>query len=523
MIKIKRALISVADKQGLLNLANYLDQMGVEIISTGGTANALKEAGISVIPVSEVTNFPEMLDGRVKTLHPNILAGILAQRIPEHLQQLEVHKIEPIDLVIINLYPFAKTIAKPDVTLEEAIENIDIGGPTMLRAAAKNYKYVGVVVSPARYEELLMELKKNDGCLSVEFSYKLACEVFAHTAQYDSIIHQYLEKDPFPANLNLNYEKIFSLRYGENPHQQAGFYKDTQVTVPGIGNAKQLHGKELSYNNILDLDAALALAREFEEDSACAIIKHNNPCGVATGENQLTAYKLAYETDPTSAFGGIIGFNQQVEKSTAEEIVKTFIEAIIAPGFSQEALEILKTKKDLRLLEVAAWQNYSPTAQTPLATQQVALRTVGGGGLLVQDSDVQKITPQNLKIVTKRQPSPQEMKAMLFGWKVAKHVKSNAIVLAKENRTISIGAGQTSRVDSVKIAINKAGAGANAFGTIMASDAFFPFRDGIDLADKVGVRAVIQPGGSIRDDEVINAADEYAMTMIFTGIRHFKH
>lgn len=518
MIKVKRALISVADKQGLLHLANYLDQMGIEIISTGGTANALKEAGISVIPVSEVTNFPEMLDGRVKTLHPNIHAGILAQRIPEHLKQLEEHKIQPIDLVIINLYPFAKTIAKPDVMLEEAIENIDIGGPTMIRAAAKNYKYVGVVVSPARYEELLLELKKNDGCLSLELSYKLACEAFAHTAQYDSIIHRYLEKDPFPTNLNLSYEKVFPLRYGENPHQQAGFYKDTQITIPGIGNAKQLHGKELSYNNILDLDSALALVGEFEEDFACAIIKHNNPCGVAVDKNQSTAYKLAYETDSTSAFGGIIGFNRQVEKSTAEELVKTFIEAIIAPGFSQEALEILKTKKDLRLLEVSGGQNYSPQSTSHLP---FALRTVGGGGLLVQDSDVQKITSQDLKIVTKRQPSPQELRAMLFGWKVAKHVKSNAIVLAKENRTIGIGAGQTSRVDSVKIAINKASS--NAFGTIMASDAFFPFRDGIDLADKVGVRAVIQPGGSIRDEEVINAANEYAMTMAFTGIRHFKH
>ncbi|MDI6735601.1 MAG: bifunctional phosphoribosylaminoimidazolecarboxamide formyltransferase/IMP cyclohydrolase [bacterium] len=518
MIKIKQALISVSDKQGLLELANYLDQMGVEIISTGGTAKTLKEAGIAVIPVAEVTNFPEMLDGRIKTLHPHIHAGILAERIPEHLQQLEEHKIKPIDLVVVNLYPFAKTITKPDVELEEIIENIDIGGPTMIRAAAKNYKYVGVVVSPARYEELLLELKKNDGCLSLELSYKLACEAFAHTAQYDSIIHQYLEKNPFPLHLNLSYEKVFPLRYGENPHQQAGFYKNTQITLPGIGNARQLHGKELSYNNILDLDSALALVGEFEEDFACAIIKHNNPCGVAVDEQQLTAYKLAYETDPTSAFGGIIGFNRQVEKSTAEEIIKTFIEAIVAPGFSQEALEILKTKKDLRLLEVSAWQN-----QGPLTTYHLppALRTVGGSGLLVQDNDLKKIISQDLKIVTKRQPSPQEMKAMLFGWKVAKHVKSNAIVLAKENRTIGIGAGQTSRVDSVKIAINKTGS--NAFGTIMASDAFFPFRDGIDLADKVGVRAVIQPGGSLRDEEVIKAADEYAMTMAFTGIRHFKH
>ncbi len=521
MIRVKRALISVSDKQGLLTLANYLNQTGVEIISTGGTANALKEAGITVIPVAEVTNFPEMLDGRVKTLHPNIQAGILAQRTPEHLKQLEEQKIKPIDLVIINLYPFARTIAKPDVTLEEAIENIDIGGPTMIRAAAKNYKYVGVVVSPARYEELLLELKKNDGCLSLELSYKLACEAFAHTAQYDSIIHQYLEKDPLPIHLNLSYEKVSPLRYGENSHQQAGFYKNTQITVPGIGNAKQLHGKELSYNNILDLDSALALVSEFEEDFACAIIKHNNPCGVAVDGNQLTAYKLAYETDPISAFGGIIGFNRQVEKSTAEEIIKTFIEAIIAPGFSQEALEVLKTKKDLRLLEVSSWQNHSSPGRLEACPTLLALRTVGGGGLLVQTHDLKKISAQDLKIVTKRQPSPQEIKAMLFGWKVVKHVRSNAIVLVKENRTMGIGAGQTSRVDSVKIAINKAGS--NAFGTVMVSDAFFPFRDGIDLADKAGVRAIIQPGGSIKDEEIIQAADEYAMTMAFTGIRHFKH
>lgn len=514
MIKVKRALISVADKQGLFNLANYLDQMNVEIISTGGTATVLKEAGITVIPVSDITNFPEMLDGRVKTLHPKIHAGILAQRTPEHLKQLEEHEIKPIDLVIVNLYPFAKTIAKPDVPMEEVIENIDIGGPTMIRAAAKNYNYVGVITSPERYEEVLMELKENDGCLSSELSYKLACEAFAHTAQYDSIIHQYLEKDLFPTTLNLSYQKIQSLRYGENPHQRASFYKNPQITIPGISNAKQLHGKELSYNNILDLDSALELVKEFEEDFACVIIKHNTPCGVAVTNNQLMAYKFAYETDPTSAFGGIISFNQKVEKDTAEEIVKTFIEAIIAPGFTKEALEILKTKKDLRLLEVAPWQK-SLSSHTPLALRSI------GGGLLIQDSDVKMLTPEDLKVVTKRQPTEQEIKAMLFGWKVVKHIKSNAIVLAKEDRTVGIGAGQMSRVDSVKIAIDKALT--KTFGTIMASDAFFPFRDGIDLVSKVGVKAVIQPGGSIQDEEVIKAADEYDMAMIFTGIRHFRH
>ncbi|MEW6097499.1 MAG: bifunctional phosphoribosylaminoimidazolecarboxamide formyltransferase/IMP cyclohydrolase [bacterium] len=512
MIKVKRALISVADKQGLFNLANYLDQMNVEIISTGGTAKLLKEAGISVIPVSDITNFPEMLDGRVKTLHPKIHAAILAQRTPEHLNQLEEHGIKPIDLIIVNLYPFAKTIAKPDVTMEEAIENIDIGGPTMIRAAAKNYNYVVAVTSPARYEEVLRELKENDCCVSLELSYKLACEAFAYTAQYDSIIHQYLEKDPFPTTLNLTYQKIQSLRYGENPHQQAAFYKNPQITIPGISNAKQLHGKELSYNNILDLDSALELVKEFEEDFACVIIKHNNPCGVAVANKQLISYKLAQKTDPTSAFGGIISFNQKVEEDTAEEIVKTFIEAIIAPGFTKEALEILKTKKDMRVLEVAQWQNNLPFA--------TSIRSVVGG-LLVQDSDLKKITQQDLKVVTKLQPTEQEIKTMLFGWKVVKHIKSNAIVLAKENRTIGIGAGQMSRVDAVKIAIDKALS--EAFGAIMASDAFFPFRDGIDLADKAGVRGVIQPGGSIRDEEVINAANEYGMTMVFTGIRHFKH
>ncbi len=513
MIKVKRVLISVADKQGLFNLANYLNQMNVEIISTGGTANVLREAGISIIPVSDITNFPEMLDGRVKTLHPKIHAGILAQRTPEHLKQLEEHEIKPIDLVIVNLYPFAKTIAKLDVPLEEAIENIDIGGPTMIRAAAKNYNYVGVITSPERYEEVLIELKENNCCLSSELSYKLACEAFAHTAQYDSIIHQYLEKDSFPTTLNLSYQKLQSLRYGENPHQRASFYKDPQIIVPGISNAKQVHGKELSYNNILDLDSALQLVKEFEEDFACVIIKHNNPCGVAVTNNQLIAYRFARETDPTSAFGGIIGFNQKVEEDTAEEIVETFVEAIIASGFTEKALEILKTKKDLRLLEVTPWQKNS---LHPLLT----LRSVTGG-LLIQDSDVKKITQQDLKVVSKMQPTPQEIKAMLFGWKVVKHLKSNAIVLVKENRTIGIGAGQMSRVDSVKIAIDKAST--EAFGTIMASDAFFPFRDGINLADKAGVKAVIQPGGSIRDEEVIKAADEYGMAMVFTGIRHFKH
>jgi len=513
MIEIKRALISVSDKQGLFSLVNYLDQMKVEIISTGGTAAVLKEAGISVIPVSEITNFPEMLDGRVKTLHPNIQAGILALRTPEHLRQLEEHGIKPIDLVVINLYPFAKTIAKPGVTLEEAIENIDIGGPTMIRAAAKNYNYVGVITSPARYEEVLYELKKNDCCLSLELSYKLACEAFAHISQYDSLIHQYLEKDLFPTTLNLSYQKAQLLRYGENPHQQAAFYINPQISIPSISKAKQLHGKELSYNNILDLDSALELVKEFEEKFACVIIKHNNPCGAAVTDNQLTSYKLAYESDPISAFGGIISFNQKVEKDTAEEIVKTFIEAIIAPGFTKDALEILNRKKDLRLLEVANWQKN--ILNLPLSLRSVV------GGLLVQEADFKKITQQELKIVTKRQPTQQEINAMLFGWKVVKHIKSNAIVFAKEDRIISIGAGQMSRVDAVKIAINKAGA--QAFGSIMASDAFFPFRDGIDLADKVGVRAIIQPGGSIRDEEVIKAANDYGMAMVFTGIRHFKH
>ncbi|MEW6606450.1 MAG: bifunctional phosphoribosylaminoimidazolecarboxamide formyltransferase/IMP cyclohydrolase [bacterium] len=512
MIKVKRALISVADKQGLLNLANYLVQINVEIISTGGTSKTLQEAGIPVIPVSAITNFPEMLDGRIKTLHPNIHAGILAQRTSEHLKQLEEHNITPIDLVIINLYPFAKTIAKPDGTLEEAIENIDIGGPTMIRAAAKNYNYVGVITSPERYEAVLMELKKNDGCLSLELSYKLACEAFAHTAQYDAIIHQYLEKDLFPQTLNLTYQKAQSLRYGENPHQQAAFYRNPQNTIPGVSNAKQLHGKELSYNNLLDLDSALELVKEFEEDFACVIVKHNNPCGVAVTDNQLTAYQLAYETDSTSAFGGIISFNQDVEKDTAEELVKTFIEAIIAPGFTKEALEVLKTKKDLRLLEVTPWQR---NPSYPLHLRSVV------GGLLIQESDVHKITAQDFKVVSRRQPTPQEIKAMLFGWKVVKHIKSNAIVLCKGDRTLSIGAGQMSRVDSVKIAINKAGS--DAFGSIMASDAFFPFRDGIDLADRAGVRAVIQPGGSIRDEEIIKAIDEYGMAMVFTGVRHFRH
>lgn len=517
MIKIKRVLISVSDKTGLFPFVKCLNNMGCEIISTGGTANVIKEAGIPVALVSDVTGFPEMLDGRVKTLHPNIHGGILALRTQEHLSQLDTQGIKPIDMVVVNLYPFAKTIAKPEVTLEEAIENIDIGGPTMIRSAAKNYRYVTVIVNPARYEEITLLMKNNNGCLTEKIRYKLACEAFSHTASYDAVIHQYLEKDPFPDTINLTYSKAQVLRYGENPHQQAAFYKQGKIDQPCLSNAEQLHGKELSYNNLLDLDSGLELVKEFEE-TACVIIKHNTPCGVAISNKQVDAYNLALATDPISAFGGIIAFNRAITVKTAVEIVKTFAEAIIAPDFEKDALEVLKTKKDLRLLKIGSFE------QGLQSGYSLAIRSIVGG-LLLQDRDTKKITVQELKIVSKRAPSKEELEAMLFSWKVCKHVKSNAIVLAiggsTNNQLIGVGAGQMSRVDSVRIAIHKSLD--RAKGSVMASDAFFPFRDGIDEAAKAGISAVIQPGGSLRDDEVIKAADEYNMAMVLTGIRHFRH
>jgi len=514
LIKISRALISVSNKKGLVGFARGLSELGVEIISTGGTAKTLKEAGIPVKSVSEVTKFPEMLDGRVKTLHPNIHGAILADRRKEsHLKQLEEQGISPIDLVVVNLYPFAETIAKEGVTLEEAIENIDIGGPTMIRSAAKNFENVAVIVNPEKYQDILAELKQNQGSLSRETRFALAKEAFEHTADYDQMIYQYLAREDkdFPNRLNLSFEKIQDLRYGENPHQRAAYYRDKDAPAHSLVYARQLHGKELSFNNILDLDAAWSLVSEFTVPAA-VIIKHTNPCGVALASDLITAYEKAHLADPVSAFGSVIGFNKVVDQALAKKIGETFVEAIIAPAYHEEALEILTQKKDIRLL-------YIGEAREPQASAR-DLRRVDGG-ILVQDLDRGQDDRSQMKVVTEKQPSKEEWDDLLFAWRVAKHVKSNAIVLAKSLQTVGIGAGQMSRVDSTNLAAKKAGDLAR--GSVLASDAFFPFRDGIDAAARGGVTAVIQPGGSLRDAEVIAAANEHGIAMVFTGKRHFRH
>jgi phosphoribosylaminoimidazolecarboxamide formyltransferase/IMP cyclohydrolase len=509
---IKRALISVSDKSGILDFALKLHEMGVEIIATEGTAELLKKS-VPVTPVSSITKFPEMLDGRVKTLHPMIHAAILAKRNPEHLSQLEKLGVAPIDMVVVNLYPFKKIIKESD-DLERALENIDIGGVTLIRSAAKNYKDVVVVVNPSRYAEIIEELEEG-GDVSTKTRQILAIEAFLHTAEYDEIISSFLQKkfipeEEFPKNLSLRYQKIQDLSYGENPHQKAAFYREPDVVEPCVANAIQLHGKPLSFNNVYDANAAFELVKEFEEP-AVAIIKHTNPCGAAIGKTISEAYRKAYETDKVSAYGGIVGLNREVDRETAEQIASTFIEVVIAPGFSDEALKILKQKKNLRLLK------------TPPVT-----RTLPGwdikkvvGGLLVETMDVGKIDPNQFRVVSRRKPSEKEWKAALFGWTLVKYVKSNAIVLVTEDMAVGIGAGQMSRVDSAKIAIEKAGE--RARGAVLCSDGFIPFRDTVDEAAKVGVTAIIQPGGSVRDKEVTEAADEHDMVMIHTGIRHFRH
>ncbi|HUK57365.1 MAG TPA: bifunctional phosphoribosylaminoimidazolecarboxamide formyltransferase/IMP cyclohydrolase [Nitrospiria bacterium] len=522
-MKIQRALISVSNKEGVVELAKGLTAMGVEILSTGGTSKALKEAGIPVKDVADFTGFPEMLDGRVKTLHPKIHGGLLARRDdPTHLAQMKQQGLEPIDLVAVNLYPFEATVAKPDVRFEEAIENIDIGGPAMLRSSAKNFEHVTVIVDPRDYPRVLEELRSNKGTVSRETRLGLARKVFNHTARYDSVISAYLEnrvkeadRVRFPGVFTLQVEKVEDLRYGENPHQQAAFYREFHLAEPSISTAKQLHGKAMSFNNFLDANAGLELAKEFDR-TAAVIIKHNNPCGVATGETLLEAYTLARTTDPISAFGGVIAFNRPVDVETAEEIAKMFVEIVIAPGFERGALDVFKKKKDLRLLDVGPDLNATWERRGGMDMKRVV------GGLILQDRDLGRIDdPRKLKVVTKRKPTEEEYDAMAFAWIVCKHVKSNAIVYAKPGRTIGIGAGQMSRVDSVKIAIMKAQSSLS--GAVMASDAFFPFRDGLDEAAKAGIRAVIQPGGSIKDEEVIRAADEHDMAMVMTGMRHFRH
>ncbi|MEH7334057.1 bifunctional phosphoribosylaminoimidazolecarboxamide formyltransferase/IMP cyclohydrolase [Neobacillus drentensis] len=509
----KRALISVSDKSGVSEFARELDRLGFEIISTGGTKKMLQEQGIPVFGVSDVTGFPEILEGRVKTLNPYIHGGLLAKHDEkDHQKQLDEHGITPIQLVCVNLYPFQQTIEKPDVTVADAIENIDIGGPTMLRASAKNHQYVTVVVDPADYEKVLTELKA-DGSTKLETRRKLAAKVFRHTAAYDALIAEYmtdLAQEETPEKLTVTYELKQTLRYGENPHQQAAFYKKPLGSTFSIANAEQLHGKELSYNNINDADAALQIVKEFSEPAAVAV-KHMNPCGVGTGKTGFEAFEKAFAADPVSIFGGIIAFNREVDGQTAGKLHEIFLEIIIAPSFTKEALEILTAKKNLRLLTI-------PFEQAPKAEMKM---TTIEGGLLVQEQDRFTLEHAEISIPTKRQPTEAEWAAMKLGWKVVKHVKSNAIVVSSEDMTLGIGAGQMNRVGSAEIALKQAGT--KAEGAALASDAFFPMDDTVEAAAKAGITAIIQPGGSIRDADSIKKADEYGIAMVFTGVRHFKH
>lgn len=514
-MKIKRALISVSDKSGVVEFAQKLHAAGIEIISTGGTMKTLREAGIPVIYVSDVTGFPEIMDGRVKTLNPYIHGGILAIRDnAEHIAQMQEHHITGIDMVVVNLYPFRQTIAKPDVTLEDAIENIDIGGPSMIRAAAKNYNYVTVVVNPASYDTIAAELGEN-GEVSLKTRMALAQAAFTHTAEYDVCISEYLAgqlgQGQFAETRFAVWEKVQDLRYGENPHQKAAFYRDKYFKGPGIAKAKQLHGKELSYNNIVDVEAAYAIVAEFEKPAA-AVIKHTNPCGTGIGENLFDAYGKAYEADPVSAYGGIVALNRTVDGKTAAKMSEIFLEAVIAPAFSQEALGILTKKKNIRLLETEL-----PSKDS---LQDVEMKKVSGG-ILIQERDVYDAPAKELKVASKRQPTEAEWQQLLFAWKVVKHVKSNAIVVAGNDQTYGVGAGQMNRVGSAEIAFKQAGD--KAKGAVLASDAFFPFRDTVDAAAKAGITAIIQPGGSIRDEESIAVADEHGIAMVLTGVRHFKH
>jgi phosphoribosylaminoimidazolecarboxamide formyltransferase/IMP cyclohydrolase len=509
----KRALVSVSNKEGIVEFVQGLIEQGVEVISTGGTKKLLQEQGLNVIGISDVTGFPEIMDGRVKTLHPNIHGGLLAVRDNEtHMAQANELGIQPIDFVVVNLYPFKETVSKPDVTFEDAIENIDIGGPTMIRSAAKNHEYVTVLVDPADYGAVLTELKEN-GEVSKGLKQKLAAKVFRHTAAYDALISEYLTKqvgEESPESITVTFEKKQDLRYGENPHQKATFYKSAFATASSIAYAEQFHGKELSYNNINDADAALSIVKEFTEPAVVAV-KHMNPCGVGVGSTIEEAYERAYAADPVSIFGGIVAANREIDKATAEKLHEIFLEIVIAPSFSKEALEVLQGKKNLRLLTIDIAK--SAAASKKLTSVQ--------GGLLVQEEDILSLEDANVTIPTKRQPTEQEWEDLKLGWKVVKHVKSNAIVVAKDNMTIGIGAGQMNRVGAANIAL--AQAGEKAKGSALASDAFFPMDDTVEAAAKAGVTAIIQPGGSIRDEDSIKKADEYGIAMVFTGVRHFKH
>jgi phosphoribosylaminoimidazolecarboxamide formyltransferase/IMP cyclohydrolase len=516
MAKIERALLSVTDKTGIVAFAARLQAMGVEIISTGGTANLLREYSIPVKEVADLTGFPEMLDGRVKTLHPRIAAGILAVRgNAEHMRSLAEHDIPAIQMVVVNLYAFEKFANKPGVKREELIENIDIGGPTMIRAAAKNFQDVAVVVSPDQYDEILAELEENGGELGAARHWTLAQEAFLHTAAYDAAVSSRLlrvdaegvseAEEELPAKLQISALRASVLRYGENPHQKAALYK---LREEGIAGSEQLHGKELSYNNLVDLDAAWLLVQEFT-GTAAVIVKHTNPCGCAEQATLVEAYQKALEADPISAFGGVLAFNREVDKETAAEVTKLFVEAIAAPGFSDDALAILKAKKNLRLVKVKA-----------VRKPELVVKSITGG-LLAQTADTDVLDVTRLQVKSVREPSPEELKALLFGWKVCKHVKSNAIVYARAGQSVSVGAGQMSRVDSVKVGAMKAVL--PLAGTVLASDAFFPFPDGVEEAAKHGITAVIQPGGSVNDDKVIAAANALNLAMLFTGVRHFRH
>jgi phosphoribosylaminoimidazolecarboxamide formyltransferase / IMP cyclohydrolase len=526
---IRRALLSVSDKTGIVEFANQLHKQGVELLSTGGTAKLLAENGLPVIEASDYTGHPEIMDGRVKTLHPKIHGGILARRGIDEAVMAQ-NNIQPIDLVVVNLYPFAATVANDDCSLEDAIENIDIGGPTMVRAAAKNHKDVTIVVNAKDYDRVLAEMANNQGSVTQATRFDLAIAAFEHTAEYDGMIANYFgtmieaseceadcghDHSEFPRTFNMQFTKQQDLRYGENSHQNAAFYVENNIQEASVATAKQIQGKELSFNNIADTDSALECVKEFTQP-ACVIVKHANPCGVALGETLLEAYERAYKTDPTSAFGGIIAFNGELDAATAQAIVdRQFVEVIIAPKVSAAAAEVVATKQNVRLLECGDWQGQ--------LTEGYDFKRVNGG-LLVQERDFGMVEEEDLTVVSKRQPSQQELTDLMFCWKVAKYVKSNAIVYCKNNMTIGVGAGQMSRVYSAKIAgIKAADENLEVAGSVMASDAFFPFRDGIDAAAAAGITAVIQPGGSMRDQEVIDAADEHGIAMVFTGMRHFRH
>jgi phosphoribosylaminoimidazolecarboxamide formyltransferase/IMP cyclohydrolase len=525
---IRTALLSVSDKQGIIPFAQALHGLGVKLISTGGTAKLLADNGLPVTEVSSLTQFPEMLDGRVKTLHPMVHGGLLARRdSKEHMDAIAAHGIAPIDMLVINLYPFNQTVAKDDCSFDEAVENIDIGGPAMLRAAAKNHQDVTVLISPDDYEPILTEMKKHQNTVSYESNLRLAKKVFAHTAQYDGAIANYLSslgsdlshasRSPYPETLHLAFTKVQEMRYGENPHQSAAFYRDAASVAGALANYHQLQGKELSYNNIADADAAWECVKSFSADSAapaaCVIIKHANPCGVATGTTGLEAYQKAFKTDPSSAFGGIIALNVLCDGAMAEAISKQFVEVLIAPSFTAEAKAIFASKQNVRLLEI------------PLGIEFNAfdMKRVGGG-LLVQSPDFKNVAQAELRVVSKRQPTPTELADMMFAWRVAKFVKSNAIVYCANGMTLGIGAGQMSRVDSARMASIKAeNVGLSLASSAVASDAFFPFRDGLDVVVAAGATCAIQPGGSMRDEEIIAAANEHGIAMVFTGTRHFRH